>query len=177
MPTTQSTQGLKSGLNTTHRKEVSQGTRGSLPLTVQSVPNLAAALPLFFPFILLLSLFLFFSFFPFIFSPSFPFRHALPLRTDHIFPFDRILFPFLFFFFSFSILVTHGNHVSPSHPFMWHKGAMHLAMWHLPPTWHLIYGYDAMWHPATCHLAIYPFHLEVHEILIVSEFDKICLGN
>ena len=99
MATTQSTQCLKSGLNTALRKEVSQGRRGSLPLAVQS-QIWRQLFPFFFPFLLLLSLFLFFSFFPF-FS-LLPFLSVLLLLYELItffFPYDRILFSFLFFFF------------------------------------------------------------------------------
>ena len=123
--------------------------------------------------------FLFFSFLSFYFLSflSFPFCSSSTNLSHFL---HLIEFSFLLFFFSFSILVTQGFYVSPSHPFhlpMWHKGAMHLAMWHFPPTWHLIYGHDVMWHPATCYLVIHLFHLEVCEISTISEFDEICLGN
>ena len=92
IPITQSTQGLKSGLNTTLRKEVSQRRRGSLPLV--AVLNPAAALPLFlsFPcshFSLRFLFFLSLLFFPFL--SLIPFLSVLLLlyRTDHFFfPFN-----------------------------------------------------------------------------------------
>ena len=127
-----------------------------LPFSSSSFPFFSFSFFSFFsPSFLSTSCFFFSSF---LYFPFLSFLFCSPLRTNHIFH----LIEFFFIFFSFSILVTHGFHVSPSHSFhlpIWHKGVMHLAMWNLPPTWHLIYGHDAMWHPrhlSPCHSSVSP---------------------
>ena len=128
---------------------------------------------LFLSFLFLFFLFsLFLSFLPQTVSS---FLFCSPLRTDHIFHLVEFFFFFILHFIDTwfpCVTFTFICHIP-----MWHKGDMHLAMWHLPPTWHLIYGHDAMWHPFTCHLFIPSFLLEVREISTVSESDVIRLCN
>ena len=116
-------------------------------------PFLLLFLSFLFLFFLFSSSFLSMNYFFFSSFLSFPFLYFLfcsPLRIDHI-------FHLIEFFYSFFFILHFSDTWFPCVTFTFIPSshvAQGLAMWHFPPTWHLIYGHDAMWHPP---LVTFPF--------------------
>ena len=155
----------------------SSPSESTLCMTILHFPISFHFLPHFSSLFFFLSFFLF-SLFLFSFSLLFwfpllsPDAHLLFHFCFFFSPFPPFSLSYFYFSFFFSIFSTEQlfllklvwdqvvvTHALTCHPLT--LSPMHEAMWSY--IWPSCHGRCAIWHHATCHHAISPFHLEIHE--------------